>query len=170
MGAGPLLFCYLAPDDAPFGWCRTALSITPGHDGAAESFRYFQYQVMRPMKIENVHKELDEPFSRALLRLIDASGMTDAQVYKRANIDRRLFSKIHIGAGYHPSKRTALALAIALELKPDAANDLLAKAGYSLSKSQLVDVVVAKFINCNQFDISKINEALYQLNQKPLGR
>ena len=122
------------------------------------------------MTIDNIHKELEEPFSLALFRLIGAKGLTDAQVYKRANIDRRLFSKIRTGNGYNPSKRTALALAVALELKPEDANSLLGKAGYQISKSQMSDLIVEKFIECNQFDISKINEALFRYNLKPLGR
>ena len=70
----------------------------------------------------------------------------------------------------NPSKRTALAFAVALELRPEDANNLLGTAGYQISKSQMSDLIVEKFIECNQFDISKINEALFRYNLKPLGR
>ncbi|MEG1571875.1 MAG: macro domain-containing protein, partial [Clostridia bacterium] len=96
--------------------------------------------------IDDLVGNLDEPFNTTLLRLIDAKGKTDAQVYKRANIDRKLFSKIRIGKGYLPSKRTVIALAIALELSLDEAKDLLNRAGYSISHSQKFDVMIEYFI------------------------
>ena len=133
--------CNLADDDAPFG--EKSLSDVLRHTG--------------------------KTFQQRLFELIDASGMDDVTVYKKANIDRKLFSHIRSNAHYKPKKKTAVAFAIALELDLPTTRDLLQRAEIAFSESNPFDLIIEYFINQKNYDIFAINAALFQYGQPTLG-
>ncbi len=117
------------------------------------------------VRIEDLFQKLDKPFSEYLLELIDRKGLTDPQVYKKANIDRKLFNKIKNTKNYKPSKITAVAFAIALELNLDETKDLIGRAGFALSHSNLFDVIIEAFIVEGNYNIFAINTMLFEYDQ-----
>ena len=112
---------------------------------------------------------LDAGFSETLLHLIDRTGKKDSEVYNKANVDRKLFSKIRNNMDYKPSKATALAFAFALELDIDETKDFIGRAGFALSHSSKFDVIVEYFLVNRNYDVFELNEVLFAFDQPLIG-
>ena len=120
-------------------------------------------------KLSDVLGEAGKSFQDKLFELIDASGMTDVEVYKKANVDRKVFSSIKCKKDYKPSKKTAVSFAIALKLDMDATKDLLGRAGFALSPSSKFDLIISYFVEKKIYDIYEINAALFEYDEQILG-
>lgn len=114
-------------------------------------------------------QQLKETFPQYLLNLIAARGLNEVDVYKRANLDRRIFSKLRKQKGYMPRKRTILAIAFAMELNLGEAQDLLERGGYSLSQYSKEDVIISFFFENQIYDLFTVNEVLDHYGFKPLS-
>lgn len=118
--------------------------------------------------LQDLLKKKGETFSQCLLRMIDASGRTDVDVYKASHIDKRLFSKIRSDKNYQPQKETVLAFCIGLRLCMDDAKDLLLRAGYAFSTGSKRDLIVQFFIEQKKYDLDAVNDALVEFGEKEL--
>lgn len=129
----------------------------------------YQTASARKKNLQDVMKNVGESFQERLMRMIDERGYTDAQVYKKANLDRKLFSKIRCNADYCPKKKTALSLALALELNLDETTDLLSRAGYAFSPSSKADIIIRFCILNEIYDVMEVDSMLFKYEQPTLG-
>ena len=127
------------------------------------------FEDLETLSLDQLLQHKEESFSQLLLRKIDERGMKDSQCYNRANIDRRVFSKIRSKPDYKPSKETAVAFAIALKMDMDETEQLLKSAGYALSCNNDFDIIVMYFITHRNYDIFELNNVLYGFKQHTLG-
>jgi len=119
--------------------------------------------------LDDLLKKADTGFTETLLALIDKTGKKDSEIYKKANIDRKLFSKIRNNMDYKPTKVTALAFAIALELTLDETKDFISRAGFAFSPSSKFDIIVEFFIGQQNYDVFELNEVLFYYDQPLIG-
>ena len=123
----------------------------------------------RPRSLEEMLRLEDAGFTQTLLRLIDEKGEKDSAIYKKANISKQHFSKIRNNPDYKPTKATAIAFAIALELNMEQTQDLIGRAGYALTSSSKFDMIIMYFIQNRNYNMFDINEMLYAFDQSLLG-
>ena len=118
--------------------------------------------------LDEILLELDEGFSETLLKLIDGTGKKDSDIYKKANVDRKLFSKIRNNPDYKPSKLTAVSFALALELDLKGTLDLIGRAGYTLSHSDKFDIIIEHFIVNGNYNVFEIDAVLFKYDLQPI--
>lgn len=146
--------------DDPVSAAETASAMAP----APKKFPLFA-----PLSLQNALRHVPDTFSQSVLKWIDQKSLKDVDVYKKANLDRKLFSKLRSNIHYTPSKQTAIALAVAMKLTLDETNELLAKAGYALSPCSRFDLIVSYFIRKGNYNIFEINQALFAFDEGLLG-
>ena len=138
--------------------------------GAVEELRpCAPMAVSKVMSLEDMLKQADAGFTETLLNLIDKTGKKDSEIYKKANISKQHFSKIRNNPNYKPTKPTAIALALALELSLEDTKDLIGRAGYALTNSSKFDLIIRYFIEQGNYNVVEINIALYEFDQNLLG-
>ena len=123
----------------------------------------------KPASLPDFLKQEDAGFTETLLKLIDRTGRKDSEIYKKANLSKQHFSKIRNNPDYKPTKQTAIALALALELDLEGTKDLIGRAGYALSNSSKFDLIIRYFIEQRNYIVMEINLALYEFDQSLLG-
>ena len=123
----------------------------------------------KALSLEDMLRQADAGFTETLLKLIDERGKKDSEVYKRANVSKQHFSKIRNNPNYKPTKPTAIAFALALELDLEATKDLIGRAGYALTNSSKFDLIIRYFIEQKNYNMVEINMALYEFDQNLLG-
>ena len=162
----PDLFDALMPEEANFGY----IGRTDAAFDEREKFRSLACAAGKfDRDLDEILKEMDIGFSEALLQLLNQKNLSNTECYKRANIDRKHFSKILSDRNYHPAKKTVLALALALRLNRDETEAFLRKAGYALSGSSRFDIIVGHAIDCGFYDVLSVNEILFRYDQELLG-
>ena len=165
----------MSPQQAPPEFAKTAPTMPREYAAASSRFEDRDASLVAapmtsaPADLEDLLRQTDAGFSETLLKLIDRTGKKDAEIYKRANIDRKLFSKIRGNPAYKPSKATALAFAIALELDLDETQDFIKRAGYALSHSSKFDIIVEYFILQQNYNVMELNETLFAFDQPLIG-
>ena len=123
----------------------------------------------KTLSLEDMLRQTDAGFTETLLKLIDEQGKKDSEIYKKANLSKQHFSKIRNNLNYKPTKPTAIALALALELDLEDTKDLIGRAGYALTNSSKFDLIIRYFIEQKNFNVVQINMVLYEFDQELLG-
>ena len=139
--------------------------VIPKQSGGGKYSEIFEVQAAKPRKLDELMSQMDETFSQRLFRMIREKNLDETEIYKKAYIDRRHFSKIRNDINYSPTKKTVLAFALAMELSVDEAKDLLDSAGFSLSMSSKADVIVLYFLENEIYDMFEINDVLDHFGQ-----
>ena len=120
-------------------------------------------------RLEDLVAQTTETFQQALFRMIDERGLKDSEVYKRANMDKKLFSKIRSNADYQPKKITAISLALALRLNLDETRDFIGRAGFALTHTSKFDIIIEYFIENKNYDLFEINQVLFAFGEPLIG-
>ena len=158
-----------APDKRCHSRCLRDMEVCESSAALEELLPCAPMVATKAMSLEDMLKQADTGFSETLLKLIDKVGKKDSEIYKKANISKQHFSKIRNNPDYKPTKPTAIALALALELNLDDTKDLIGRAGYALTNCSKFDLIIRYFIEQGNFNVAEINMALYEFDQPLLG-